>query len=240
MASRFARTADLGMIADACGFDAFFSTSSIPRFRSTPRRRSSPRRCRSASRRWRASPATTSSSAARLLDAGALGIICPQVETAEQAKALVEACKFPPLGHRSVAGAGPLQFYRPTPLGEVNAQGNALTLCIPMLETPKGIENAAAIAAVPGIDIVLIGSQRLLRRARHSRRPEARENPRRLRDDGDGLQAARQMPRRRRRARRRRADGGTGQARRPLHHRRARPRLSDAGGQSRRRGDQEG
>ena len=44
--------------------------------------------------------------AARLLDAGALGIICPQVDTAEQAQAMVAACKFPPLGHRSVAGAG--------------------------------------------------------------------------------------------------------------------------------------
>ena len=51
--------------------------------------------------------------------------------------------------------------YRPTPLGEVNAQGNAATLLIPMLETPEGIANAAAIAAVPGIDVLLIGSNDL-------------------------------------------------------------------------------
>jgi len=99
--------------------------------------------------------------AAQLLDAGALGIICPQVDTAEQAKAMVAACKFAPLGHRSVSGPGPLQYYRPTPLGEVNAQANALTLCVPMLETPRGIENAEAIAAVPGVDILLIGSNDL-------------------------------------------------------------------------------
>jgi 2-keto-3-deoxy-L-rhamnonate aldolase RhmA len=99
--------------------------------------------------------------AARLLDAGALGIICPQVDTPEQAKAFVAACKFPPLGHRSVSGAGPLQFYQAMPLGEVNSQGNEHTLCIPMLETPCGIENAEAIAAVPGIDVLLIGSNDL-------------------------------------------------------------------------------
>ncbi len=74
---------------------------------------------------------------------------------------MVAACKFAPLGHRSVSGTGPLQFYRPTPLAEVNAQGNALTLCIPMLETPQAIENADAIAAMPGIDILLIGSNDL-------------------------------------------------------------------------------
>ena len=64
-------------------------------------------------------------------------------------------------GTRSVAGAGPLQGYRATPLAEVNSQGNAATLCIAMLETPEGIANADAIAAVPGIDVLLIGSNDL-------------------------------------------------------------------------------
>ena len=161
MASRLARTADLGMIADACGFDSFYidiehssiSTDIAAQIVAaalpigiTPMARI---------------PGHDFDLAARLLDAGALGIICPQVDTVEQAKAMVAACKFPPLGHRSVAGAGPLQFYRATPLAEVNAEGNALTLCIPMLETPHGIDNAEAIAAVPGIDMLLIGSNDL-------------------------------------------------------------------------------
>ena len=161
MASRFARTADLGMIADACGFDAFYldiEHSSI----STD---TAAQICAAALPVGIAPmvriPGHDFDLAARLLDAGALGIICPQVDTPEQAQAFVAACKFPPLGHRSVAGAGPLQSYRPTPLGEANKQGNELTLCIPMLETPLGIENADDIAAVPGIDIVLIGSNDL-------------------------------------------------------------------------------
>jgi 2-keto-3-deoxy-L-rhamnonate aldolase RhmA len=161
MASRFARTADLGMIADACGFDGVYidiehssiSTDTAAQIIAaalpvgiTPMARV---------------PGHDFDLAARLLDAGALGIICPQVDTPEQAKAFVAACKFPPLGHRSVSGAGPLQFYQATPLGEVNSQGNEHTLCIPMLETPRGIENAEAIAAVPGIDLLLIGSNDL-------------------------------------------------------------------------------
>jgi 2-keto-3-deoxy-L-rhamnonate aldolase RhmA len=161
MAVRFARTADIGMIADSCGFDSIFidiehaaipvdiaaqmCAAALP-LGITPLARI---------------PGHDFDMAAQLLDAGALGIVCPQVDTAEQAKALVDACKFAPAGHRSVSGPGPLQYYRPTPLGEINAQANALTLVIPMLETAKGIANAAAIAAVPGVDILLIGSNDL-------------------------------------------------------------------------------
>jgi 2-keto-3-deoxy-L-rhamnonate aldolase RhmA len=54
-----------------------------------------------------------------------------------------------------------LQGYRATPLGEVNKQGDAATVLIPMLESPEGIANAEAIAAVPGIDVLLIGSNDL-------------------------------------------------------------------------------
>ena len=73
----------------------------------------------------------------------------------------MRACRFPPLGEASVAGAGPLQGYRRVPLGEVNKQGNAATLLIAMLETPEGIANADAIAALAGIDVLLIGSNDL-------------------------------------------------------------------------------
>lgn len=99
--------------------------------------------------------------ATRLLDMGALGIICPNVSTRVEAESFVRACRFPPLGERSVGGAGPLQGYRATPLAEVNNQGNASTMLIAMLESPDGITNADAIAAVPGIDVLLIGSNDL-------------------------------------------------------------------------------
>ncbi|HET7911844.1 MAG TPA: aldolase/citrate lyase family protein [Pseudolabrys sp.] len=161
MATRLARTADIGMIADSCGFDAFFidmehctisldaaaqiCVAALP-VGITPMVRIAGHQFEEAT---------------RLLDMGALGIICPNVSTRAEAEAFVQACCFPPLGKRSVAGAGPLQGYRQTPLGEVNKQGNASTTLIAMLETPEGIANADAIAAVDGVDMLLIGSNDL-------------------------------------------------------------------------------
>jgi 2-keto-3-deoxy-L-rhamnonate aldolase RhmA len=161
MATRLARTAEIAMIAEACGFDALF----VDMEHSTISLDATAQICmaalgagvtplvRIAGHRFE--------DATRLLDMGALGIVCPNVETREQAEALVRACRFPPLGERSIAGPGPLQGYRATPLAEVNAQGNAATLLIPMLESPQGIANAEEIASVPGIDVLLIGSNDL-------------------------------------------------------------------------------
>jgi 2-keto-3-deoxy-L-rhamnonate aldolase RhmA len=94
----------------------------------------------------------------RVLDAGAQGIIVPDVEAAAQAQAVVRQCRFPPLGRRSVMGLGPALGYRSAPLAEINQRLNAETAVIVMLETAAGIDNADAIAAVPGIDVLLIGS----------------------------------------------------------------------------------
>lgn len=161
MATRLARTAEIAMIADACGFDAFF----IDMEHCTITLDAAAQIC-NAALGVGITPLVRIAGhqfddATRLLDAGALGIICPHVDTLEQAKAFAAACRFPPLGERSVGGPGPLQGYRATPLGEINAQGNAATLCIVMLETPEAIANADAIAALPGIDGLLIGSNDL-------------------------------------------------------------------------------
>ncbi len=161
MATRLARTPEIALIADACGFDAFF----IDMEHCTISLDDAAAICM-AGLGAGVTPLVRIAGhdfddAARLLDMGALGIICPNVETAAQAQTLVRACRFPPQGTRSVAGPGPLQGYRSMPLAEVNAQGNAATIVIPMLETPEGIANADAIAAVPGIDMLLIGSNDL-------------------------------------------------------------------------------
>jgi 2-keto-3-deoxy-L-rhamnonate aldolase RhmA len=97
----------------------------------------------------------------RALDGGAMGIIVPHVDNAEQAQAMVHAGKYPPVGHRSVMGSGPSLGYRAMPLGEINTQVNRDTLLIAMLETPAGIAHADEIAAVAGIDMLLIGSNDL-------------------------------------------------------------------------------
>lgn len=96
--------------------------------------------------------------ASRLLDAGACGIVAPHVETADQARALVQACRFAPQGRRSVAGSWPHLGYRSWPADEVRRIFNAATTVVVMLETPEAISNADAIAAVPGVDILHVGS----------------------------------------------------------------------------------
>src|SRR5271170_3724379 len=56
----------------------------------------------------------------RLLDGGAMGIIAPRIETAEQAREVVAACKFPPYGHRSAIGTLALVEFKTIPVGEFN------------------------------------------------------------------------------------------------------------------------
>lgn len=181
MALRQARTVDIAMIAAASGFDSVyidmehspisFETTSLICAGSiglgiTPLVRV---------------PSHERHDATRVLDGGALGVIVPHVNNGAETKALVENCRFPPLGHRSVMDTGPALGYRSLPLREINDRLNDQTLLIAMLETPEGIKNANEIASVPGIDVLLIGSNDLCTelgipgQLRHTRLREAYE-----------------------------------------------------------------
>src|SRR5579872_1187828 len=89
----------------------------------------------------------------RVLDAGAIGVVVPMIEDAESAKRAVTAGRYPPAGRRSF---GPLRARA--------RQGTAYrfdpddgTLIITMIETAPALDQAAAIAAVPGVDALLVG-----------------------------------------------------------------------------------
>jgi 2-keto-3-deoxy-L-rhamnonate aldolase RhmA len=97
----------------------------------------------------------------RALDNGALGLVVPHVDTPEQARALVDAFRFAPMGHRSTGGTNAQFGYRPPAAAEAQKILNAGILVIPMIETPLAVENADAIAAIPGIDALLIGTNDL-------------------------------------------------------------------------------
>ena len=99
--------------------------------------------------------------ATRALDGGAYGIVMPHVDTPAEAHEIVSRLKYPPLGHRSVTGALPQLAFQATPLAEAAAAVNDNMLIVAMLETPEAIANADAIAAVPGIDVLLIGTNDL-------------------------------------------------------------------------------
>ena len=99
--------------------------------------------------------------ATRILDGGALGIVIPHVDTAEEAREIADKLRYAPIGHRSVGG-GQAQFdYAPMKMADMTKKANDNTLITVMIETPKAVRNAEAIAAVPGIDVLLMGTNDL-------------------------------------------------------------------------------
>jgi 2-keto-3-deoxy-L-rhamnonate aldolase RhmA len=107
-------------------------------------------------------PALTSEYVARVLDGGALGIIAPHVRSAEDARAVVRAAKFPPLGDRSNAGSLPHLQYRTLPAAETYKVLNDATMVIVQFESAGALDRMDEIIAVDGIDMVLMGLNDLL------------------------------------------------------------------------------
>lgn len=97
-------------------------------------------------------PALDSALVMKLLDAGALGITCASVDSAEQARGLVRACRYPPVGERSF---GPV---RASLLHSdyLNA-ANELVNVFAMIESAGAVERLTAILDTPGLDGVYIG-----------------------------------------------------------------------------------
>ncbi len=90
----------------------------------------------------------------KVLDAGAYGVICPMVNTREQAEALVSYAKYPPQGTRS---NGPIRLVSYGAASSYQSTANEETLCIPMIETREAVANLDAILDVPGLAGVYIG-----------------------------------------------------------------------------------
>lgn len=158
---RHARTVDIALAASACGFDALYfdlQHSPLPEndvaqmcvaalnVGVTPLVRI---------------PEKDYGMALRLLDAGALGIVVPDVGNADDVRAAVDACKYSPLGHRSNSASLPHFGYRPVNVAEARKVLNDNTLLICMIESQAALDNVEAIAAVPGVDVLHIGSSDL-------------------------------------------------------------------------------
>jgi 2-keto-3-deoxy-L-rhamnonate aldolase RhmA len=99
--------------------------------------------------------------ALRMLDNGALGIIMPEVTTVEDARRSVEACKYPPIGNRGAFGGWPHFAFRALPVAQARKALNDATLVVLMIESRAALENIEAIAAVPGVDVIHIGTNDL-------------------------------------------------------------------------------
>ena len=88
-----------------------------------------------------------------VLDAGAYGVVCPQIETADDAARFVSACRYAPKGIRSWGPTRGLLYGGPDYFAEYEKS----ILRIAIIETVKGVENMEAIAAVEGLDMLYVG-----------------------------------------------------------------------------------
>jgi 4-hydroxy-2-oxoheptanedioate aldolase len=89
----------------------------------------------------------------RVLDAGALGVIIPMIETVDDARRAVEACLYPPAGRRSF---GPIRVGLRDGTGYFDG-ANERVAVIPMIETRAALEAVDAIVGLPGVDAAFVG-----------------------------------------------------------------------------------
>jgi len=89
----------------------------------------------------------------KMLDAGCYGIICPMINSAEQAERFVRACRYPPAGYRSF-GPTRVSYYAGA---DYARHANETVVAMAMIETGEALDNLEAILDVPGLDGVYIG-----------------------------------------------------------------------------------
>ncbi len=99
----------------------------------------------------------------KILDAGAQGIVLPMIEHAEEVRQVIQACKYHPLGKRSLNAGRPGAFGKNKAFGsnglvDYMAFANQQIMIIPMIESITGVKNAKEIAAVDGVSFVLEGA----------------------------------------------------------------------------------
>ena len=113
----------------------------------------------------------------QVLDAGARGVVLPRVRDGRQAAECVAMCRYHPHGHRGLNAGRPADFGR-MPLEDYIRFANEQVLVAAMIEDTEGVHNAQAIAATPGIDLIIEGAADLsqsLGKPWQTRAPEVRE-----------------------------------------------------------------
>ncbi|AXO37274.1 HpcH/HpaI aldolase/citrate lyase family protein [Micromonospora sp. B006] len=94
----------------------------------------------------------------RVLDAGAEGVMVPHVDTVEQARAAVAAVRFPPLGARGVGSTSRAGAWGAMPRAEYLRYGQEEVVLVAQIESARAASSAGAVAAVPGVDALLVGA----------------------------------------------------------------------------------
>jgi 2-keto-3-deoxy-L-rhamnonate aldolase RhmA len=94
---------------------------------------------------------------ARALDVGAMGLICPRVQSPEEVRSILESCSYPPSGQRGLSTSGIHHAHRGTTQRQYVEWANANTLVIVQPETETAVQAIEEIVSVPGVDGVMIG-----------------------------------------------------------------------------------
>nr|WP_157116846.1 aldolase/citrate lyase family protein [Nocardia vaccinii] len=157
LALTHSRTPDVPAIAAACGYDAVY----VDLEHTTVALETAAMLCAAAVGAGIFAlvrvPSQEPSLITRILDAGAAGVIVPHVDSAEEARAVVLASRFPPVGQRSVAGPNPVSGYQPRTPAELITVIEERTAVVVMVETPAAVAAADVIAGVQGLDMIVVG-----------------------------------------------------------------------------------
>lgn len=106
-------------------------------------------------------PSKDAFSVSRVLDGGELGVIVPHIHSVQDVRDIVAAAKFQPISSRSSTNGLPQYQFRTIPTKVSNLVTNDVTMVIPMIETLEALELVDEIAAVEGVDSLLIGTNDL-------------------------------------------------------------------------------
>lgn len=98
-------------------------------------------------------PENSTANISTALDAGAIGVIVPLVNSVEEAAAVVAACRYPPDGERSYGATRAAAVEGPDYYDRANEE----VVCIPMIETLEAIDDLDNILSIPGIDVAYVG-----------------------------------------------------------------------------------
>jgi 2-keto-3-deoxy-L-rhamnonate aldolase RhmA len=158
---RQARTVDIAQIAKTCGFDWVFVDCEHNSMDVDTAAQISAASLAVGITPLVRVPGYEHHHASRALDNGAQGIVFPHVDSPEQARRLADYCRYPPVGRRSMGGGLQSLGFAAMPVGEAARLANGETMVVVMLESPQGIANCEAIAEVPGVDALLIGTNDL-------------------------------------------------------------------------------
>ena len=109
----------------------------------------------------------------RILDAGVAGVMVPGGDTAEQARAAVSACRYPPQGRRGTAATIVRASGYGRDVAAYQAKINDALLVICQIESRQAVENVEEIAAVEGLDLRVIGPMDLAADLGHLGEPDA-------------------------------------------------------------------